>query len=343
MAKQRRSSKMHEPEQESETAVQQRPETNRWVEDYYREELEGKSRSTIDSYLRILYCFAAWVEEKPDGYQQFHPSLLTRALFKGYIDELRAGDYSTSYLNVVKTTVRGFALWLIDQGKLKADPTRGVTIPTLPQIVRSELTNDQRSILKRNVKRVEQAGDLRGAAIFALAYWAGCSVSDISYLLMKHTEVGPQLGKLNVGYREGKYRDIVLIDAARAPLYAYLQRGKRASESAYVFTSQRKTLPVTDGDFDGWRLTNDGIHHWFQSLKAIASVEESLYIQDITFYDLRHDFAHRARQEGDLSDSELAAYLGVITKDGLPTIKTIARYTQPDMGKIVEKLGAMKG
>jgi site-specific recombinase XerD len=334
---------MHEPGQESETSVQQRPETNQWIEEYYQEKLEGKSRNTIESYLRMLHRFATWVGEKPDGKQQFHPSLLTRASFKGYIDELRAGDYGASYLNVVRTAVRGFALWLIDRGELKADPTRGVTIPTLPLIVRSELTKEQRSILKRIVERVEQAGDLREAAIFALAYWAGCSVSDISYLLMKHTEVGPRVGKLKVGHREGKYRDIVLIDAARAPLYAYLQRGKRASESAYVFTSQRETLPVPDGGLDGWRLTEDGIHYWFQSLKAIASVEESLYIQDILFYDLRHDFAHRARQEGNLSDSELAAYLGLITKDGLPSIKTIARYTQPDMGKIVEKLGAMKG
>jgi len=45
---------------------------------------------------------------------------------------------------------------------------------------------------------IERSSDLRGKAMFALGYWAGCRVSDVSYLLIKHTQIGPKVGKLRV-------------------------------------------------------------------------------------------------------------------------------------------------
>jgi site-specific recombinase XerD len=322
--------------------LQRRSEIDQWIEHYSREELQGKDKGTIKVYLRVLNQFTSWIAVRPWGNQQVHLSQLTKSAFKEYIDELHAQDYSVSHMKRVKAIVRGFALWLVEQGELRADPTRGIAIPEQPRIIRGELTKEQRFILKHLVERSAQKGDLRSAALFALGYWAGCRVSEVSHLLVGHTEVGPQTGKLRIGHRESECRDILLIEAARAPLHAYLQNGKRASESAYVFTSQRKKLRVTEGELDGWRFTEDGIHQWFQSLKTAATMGEFTYIQDITFYDLRHDFACRARQEGNLSESELAIYLGQLTKEGLPWAKAIERRTHSDMGRILEKLGTIK-
>ena len=70
----------------------------------------------------------------------------------------------------------------------------------------------------------------------------------------------------------------------------------------YVFSSQRAT-----------RFTEAGIHHWFRSLKARANKEEWSLIQDVTFHDLPHDFAHRARAAG-WTIEEVAYYLGHMTK-----------------------------
>lgn len=86
---------------------------------------------------------------------------------------------------------------------------------------------------------VEQEGDRRGAALFALGYWAGCRVSDVSWLQMAHTHVGPKVGWLHVGYKAGKWRDIDLMNEARKPLYEYLQ-ATRDTERVYVFTSQQR-------------------------------------------------------------------------------------------------------
>lgn len=51
------------------------------------------------------------------------------------------------------------------------------------------LSPDQRFVLHT---LVEQEGDLRGRAIFALGYWAGCRVSDIAHLRMEHAHIGPR-------------------------------------------------------------------------------------------------------------------------------------------------------
>src|SRR5258708_25860396 len=104
---------------------------------------------------------------------------------------------------------------------------------------------------------------------------------------MEHLHIGPKVGWVHVGYKGGKTRDIDLLNSVRRPLYTYVQHADRDQDSAYVFSSQRAA-----------RFTEAGIHHWFRSLKAQANKEEWTLIHDITFHDLRHDFAHRARAAG---------------------------------------------
>lgn len=178
---------------------------------------------------------------------------------------------------------------------------------------------------------VEKADDVHGQALFALGYWAGCRVSDVAHLLMEHTHVGPKIGWLHVGHKGEKFRDIDLLNEARRPLYDYIQHGGRDPESVYVFTSQRSP-----------RLTEDGIHHWFRTLKRQANKDEWELIADLSYHDLRHDFAHRAREAG-WSLEEVAYYLGHVTLKGTPAIQTTVRYTQVSRAQVKEKLKLMKG
>jgi integrase len=173
------------------------------------------------------------------------------------------------------------------------------------------LSDEQRSILRT---LVEQAEDVRGEELFALGYWAGCRVSDVAHLLLEHTHVGPKIGWLHVGHKGGKFRDIDLLNQARRPLFDYLQHGGRDKTSPYVFTSQRNQ-----------RLTEAGIHHWFRTLKQRANKGQWDTISDLSFHDLRHDFAHRAREAGWTLEG-VAYYLGHVTKKGTPAIQTTARY-----------------
>ena len=97
-------------------------------------------------------------------------------------------------------------------------------------------------------------------------------------------------------------------------------------DSPYVFTSQRAE-----------RLSEAGIHHWFRALKGRANKKEWDLIHDVTYHDLRHDWAHRARQAG-WSLEEVAYYLGHVTRKGTPAIQTTARYTQLSRAAVKQKL-----
>ena len=330
-----------------------------WVVRYLAEELASKDERTQDAYGRVLLDFSTWLSRQPGSNGQFRPSAMTKNAVKTYFDAKKAEKvppskaeqqgtalplleaarplrYAPTSLARMKVALSGFVAWLIEQGELLADPVKGITIPRMAARPPRMLRPEQRFALKNVVERATgptirrgevKAGDLRGAAIFALGYYAGLRVSDVSHLLVRNTHVGPKIGWILAGYKRETYRELDLLNEARHPLYEYLESGHRRDESAYVFTSQRAKQQVPAGDEDGWRLTEDGIHQWFQEIRLSASVEEAALIDDITFHDLRHDFGHRLREQG-LSLEEVAYYLGHVNADGTPSIQTTVRYTQ---------------
>jgi site-specific recombinase XerD len=300
-----------------------------WIEGYHQACLTKLDEATIDAYLRILRQFTQWVAKRPGHAKHFQPDQLTMTVVEGYLSWLKEQEYSVNHRTRVKSVIKHFCQWLIDEKEvLKRNPTSGIEIKAQQQLAPRVLEPDQRLVL-RNL--VEKSDDLRGAALFALGYWAGCRVSDVAHLLMEHTHVGPKIGWVHVGYKGEKFRDIDLLNEARRPLYDYIQHGGREKESPYVFTSQRSL-----------HFTEDGIHHWFRALKRQANHEEWKLIADLSFHDLRHDFAHRARDAG-WTLEEIAYYLGHVTMKGTPAIQTTVRYTQVSRAHVKDKLRLMKG
>jgi site-specific recombinase XerC len=273
--------------------------------DEYKQFLSGKAEGTTDAYLRTVRQLITWVAQLPGNAGQFQPQQLTKTAVEQYLRHLEHEGLSLNHRARVKSTISNFAHFLIEEkALLQRNPTRGIDLPPAPLLAPRQLSDEQRSILHA---LVAQEGDRRGAALFALGYWAGCRVSDVSWLLMAHAHVGPKVGWLHVGYKGSKWRDIDLLDEARAPLYAYLQ-ATRDIRRTYVFMSQRSE-----------RLTEEGIHYWFRTLKAQATTDQWAVIEDLTFHDLRYDFAYRAR-EAEWSLEEVARYLGLVAKKGaLPT------------------------
>jgi site-specific recombinase XerD len=266
--------------------------------DEYEQFLSEKARGTREVYLRTVRHLIGWVVQRPDNEGYFQPQLLTQTTVQLYLTYLEQEGLSLSHRARVKSTISNFAQFLIEEKRLlKRNPTRGFKLPPLPLFPAQHLSGKQRSILR---SLVEQAGDRRGAALFALGYWAGCRVSDLSWLRMADTRVSPKQGSLHVGAKESTRRDIVLLNKARKPLYAYLQ-ATRDTERTYVFISQRSE-----------RLTEEAIHYWFRTLKEQATKDQWQAIKDITFHDLRQDFAQRAR-EGGWSTQEVTNYLGLAT------------------------------
>jgi len=78
------------------------------------------------------------------------------------------------------------------------------------------------------------------------------------------------------------------------------------------------------------------------TLKALATTAEWELIAPVTFHDLRHDFAHRARAAG-WSLEEVAYYLGHLSKTDTPAIQTTVRYTQVSRDQVRPKLRQIQG
>ncbi|WP_322489340.1 tyrosine-type recombinase/integrase [Chloroflexus sp.] len=290
----------------------------------YLATLEAKTPATVDAYRRVLRQFCAWLVERPGCGDGFVPEQFTRTAVETYLAHLDRAGRSISDRTRVRAVLSSFARFLIeDQGVLRRNPTRQVVVPPQTILAPRELTEDQRYVLESLVERDDT---LRGAAIFALGYWAGCRVSDVAWLRFDDTHVTARQGSILVGHKGGKQREIDLHGKVVAPLHAYLQQGGRKRESPYVFTSQRAE-----------RLTEAGIHHWFRLLKAQATKTEWELIHDLRFHDLRHDFAHRARAAA-WSLEEIAAYLGHTTTRGTPAIQTTARYTQVSRDRLKRQL-----
>src|SRR5947209_15003636 len=137
----------------------------------YEQFLAGKARGTIEAYLRTARHLVGWVARLPGNAGQFQPPQLTQSAVEGYLAHLEQEGLSLPHRARVKSTISNFANFLIEEkGLLQRNPTRGINLPPVPQIASGELSEDQRNILS---SLVEQEGNRRGSALFALGYWAG--------------------------------------------------------------------------------------------------------------------------------------------------------------------------
>jgi site-specific recombinase XerD len=270
----------------------------------YQQFLINKAEGTAKAYLRTANHLLGWLVQEHDNKSQFQISQLTKADVELYLGYLEQEGLSLNHRMRVKSSISHFAQFLIEEKRLlQRNPTRDIELPSLTQHPPQPLSPEQRSILRTLVK---QADDQRGSALFALGYWAGCRVSEVSNLQMAHIDT--QEGYLYIDHRKDKRRSIRLLHQVRKPLYAYLQ-STDDPKRVYVFQSQR-----------GERLTEEGIHYWFRTLKSHASESQKMLIRDITFHNLRYDFIYRAKEAG-WSLEDIARYLGQITRDGFPTLQ----------------------
>jgi hypothetical protein len=106
--------------------------------------------------------------------------------------------------------------------------------------------------------------------------------------------------------------------------------------------------PPAQGERSTWEAQLSAIGRWsdlnfvgHEPMEACgkqqATKKEWDVIADIIFHDLRHDFAHRAREAG-WTLEEVAYYLGHLTKLCTPAIQTTVRYTQVSRSQVRERL-----
>jgi site-specific recombinase XerD len=310
--------------------------------DEFARSLTGHSPKTIRNYLSRLRGFVSWLRQQPGG-DPFRAEKLTVTAIEGYMDHLAASAYAPRTRSQTLTALRRLCRWAMGEGLLSHNPANRIQRPTVVTAAPRELTETQRFTLKQRIA-AEQSSRL--SAIFALAYWAGLRISEIANLRHSDCRINQRAGAITVVDGKGKKsRTLDLHNKARRALYDYLQESPdrkdgRDPESVYLFTSQRAAWLRSQGRPD--RLSARGIDHLWRKAKRRATEEEWALISDITFHDLRHDFAHRARNAG-WQLEEIAVYLGHQTKEGTPAIATTTRYTLPSRKQLKKKLKLLRG
>ena len=232
--------------------------------------LSGKDPKTVVAYMATVRDMVAWLSTRPGG-SPFRMQLLTETAVKGYLDALTAANRAPRTRSKALSAIRRFCRWAVDEGLLQRNPAAQIQRPVVASLAPTELTEDQRYVVKT---LVEQSGSRRLAAVFALAYWAGMRISEIASLRLDRCEVNRRAGTVTiVEGKGGKTRTLDLHNEARRALYTFLYEGDntepdaRDPESAYVFTSQRAAWLRGQGKPDN--LSERGIEYlWAGTQKA---------------------------------------------------------------------------
>jgi site-specific recombinase XerD len=140
----------------------------------YEQFLWGKAEGTRQAYLRTARHLLGWLAQQAGQPGPFQPQQLTQRTVELYLSHLEQERLSLNHCARVKSTISNFAQFFIEEkGLLQRNPTRDIELPPVPLLAPRQLSQEQRALLRSLVK---QAGDRRGAALFALGYWAGCRV-----------------------------------------------------------------------------------------------------------------------------------------------------------------------
>jgi site-specific recombinase XerD len=324
---------MHMMDQESKSAGWQ---ATIFIDRYLEKRLAWKRETTRATYALILRQFLLWLGARPGYEPPFTPSRdLTATAVQTYLlGEL--AQTSISHRERTKSILSGFAEWLIDENLLTRNPSRGIEFPAQQLLSPRELSPAQRYILKELI----ETEDLRGQAIFALGYYAGCRASDACWFRLDQIHhLNKKSAQITVGYKRGQLRTLDLAQGANKPLRVYLEQERRQIETScpFVFLSPREHRANKRLQDHPRRLTEGGVHAWWRAVKERATRQQWEQIADITFHDLRHDLGHRLRTAG-FTLEEVAAYLGHVTRKGTPAVATTARYTQPNREQMKHKL-----
>ena len=311
-------------------------EPTSWMDRYGASRLAFKRETTRNTYTIILRPFLTWLSNLPGHELSINPALdLTQSTVQTYLFGELTG-MSVSHRERVKSILSSFAEWLVDEAVITRNPTRRIEFPAQQLLAPRELETSQRYLLKELI----ESEDLRGKAMFALGYYAGCRASDVCWFRLDQVHhLTKKSGHITVGYKRGQLRTIDLMNEARKALRAYLEEERKQIQTDYpfVFLSQREHAHTRRQGDHPRRLTEGGLHAWWRSVKERATRQQWEQITDITFHDLRHDFGHRLRASG-FTLEEVAVSLGHVTKKGTPAVATTARYTQPNREQMKHKL-----
>ncbi|HXW82312.1 MAG TPA: tyrosine recombinase [Acidimicrobiales bacterium] len=245
---------------------------------------KGRRPNTLAAYRRDLSAYETWLKARGEEIATVGEGTLAE-----YVGHLRHGGSAPASVARAVVAVRSLHRFMVQEGRLAADPTVSLRPPPVPQGLPKALSEDD---VARLLASVTGDGPVprRDRAMLEVLYGTGVRISELSGLSLADLAVEDQL--VRVLGKGGKERLVPLGRHARQALAAWLGPGGRAalvpshwarrSDSEAVFLNLR-----------GGRLSRQGAWAVVRSYGRTAGLDGRL-----TPHVLRHSCATHLLDHG---------------------------------------------
>jgi integrase/recombinase XerD len=239
----------------------------------------GHSTNTVESYLRDLRRFVAWVDARAVS----APAQVGRRLVREFIFALKDLGLSAATIRRQVSAIRTYYGFLLGEGRVESDPSDRLEMPrrgrTLPDTMS---VADVEKLLA--APSADEPLAWRDRALLELAYGAGLRVSELCGLTVNHLLLGE--GLVRVLGKGAKERLVPIGRSVIGAVSVYLRQVRPALDRG---RSQERVLLNSRGK----PLTRVGAWGIVKRCAKVAGIRKR-----VTTHSLRHSFATHLLEGG---------------------------------------------
>lgn len=240
----------------------------------------GLSANTLEAYTRDASKLLVYIEG--EGIAVADITLATLRAFAADLYDL--GITATTQARII-SGVKAFCRWLVDEGRIEADPSALLEAPSTVRHLPDTLSVEEIDAMEAAIDLSKPEGQ-RNRAIIETLYSCGLRVSELCNLEMSRTFLDE--GYIIVIGKGNKERLVPIAPSAIAEIRAYLADGRAAvpsvkrGDEGILFLNRR-----------GGRLSRVMVFYIIRDAAAAAGVSKT-----ISPHTLRHSFASHLLEGG---------------------------------------------
>ena len=268
---------------------------------------------TLRNYRADLLHFAAYLRDT----EGVDPLQVDRQAFRRYLLLLKESGIVTASIARKVSTIRNFYRFLLREGKLEANPLAGVSAPKRERRLPVILSKDDLTMLIQAADETTPRG-LRNRAILELMYAAGCRLSEVAGLDVRHLDLEERT--LLVRGKGNKERIVLIGAPAEEAILRYLSHGRpqlAAAGEAALFVNR-----------DGGRLSGRSIEQIVRRHALRAGLGQRVFP-----HLLRHSFATHLLDGG----AELRIVQELLGHANASTTQIYTHVTEERQREVMEK------